>query len=168
MRMRTKVPVVTLVGVGALLLAALAVIFAPRAQTVYAQGPPSVEINLNSYNGVTTVGQSVAQYTFKNFQGITCDENIGGPHHTAFDDPCYYRSEVYERGTTTNPVTQCAPGGGGHRSFSQGAGISKVIRYGQNLIPSTCPAGLYTLKVILMGSGASIDELPRGLQPILF
>ena len=158
MRMRTKVPVVTLVGMGALLLAALAVIFAPPAQTVYAQDNlPTVEINLNSYNGVTTAGQSVAQYTFKNFQDITCHKNVGGPHHTAFEDPCYHRTEVYERGTTTNPVTQCAPGRGGHRSFSQGAGISKVIRYGQNLIPSTCPAGLYTLKVILMGSNWDFD-----------
>ena len=167
MRMRTKVPVVTLVGVGALLLAALAVIFAPRAQTVYAQGPPTVEIDLNSNSGVTPVMQSVAQYTFRNFQDtehITCDENFGGPHHTAYNDPCYYRSEVYER-DTMNLVDQCAPGGGGHRSFSQGAGISKVIPYRQNLIPSTCPAGLYTLKVILMGSNW---RLRRGLQPILF
>ena len=32
-------------------------------------------------------------------------KDVGGPHHTVFEDPCYYRSEVYERGTTTNPVT---------------------------------------------------------------
>ena len=45
MRMRTKLPIVFLVGAGALLLAALAVVVAPRAQTVYAQNPgPSVEI----------------------------------------------------------------------------------------------------------------------------
>ena len=81
MRMRTKVPVVTLVGVGALLLAALAVIFAPRAQTAYAQdedGTPTVEIDLNSNSGVTPVMQSVAQYTFRNFQDITCENECRG------------------------------------------------------------------------------------------
>ena len=66
MRMRTKLSIVTLVGAGALLLIALAVISAPRAQVAHAQSP-SVEINLNSYNGVTRQGQSVAQYTFKQF-----------------------------------------------------------------------------------------------------
>ena len=159
MRMRTKLPIVALVGAGALLLAALAVFFTLRAQTVYAQDPePSVEIDLNSYKGITKQGQSVAQYTFKNFQSITCDKNDGNEHSTVFLDPCYHRSEVYERGTTTpNLAPQC--GLGGNRSFSQGAGISKVIHYGQNRISSNCPVGEYTLKVILMGSAREGDEV---------
>ena len=50
MQMRTKLPIVFLVGAGALLLTALAVLIAPRTQTVYAQNPgPSVEIGLNHY-----------------------------------------------------------------------------------------------------------------------
>ena len=78
MRMRTRLSIVTLVGAGALLLLiALAVISAPRTKTVFAQETdPTVEINLNSYNGVTRQGQSVAQYTFKNFQSITCDARM--------------------------------------------------------------------------------------------
>ena len=150
MRMQTKLPIVALVGAGALLLAALAVFFTLRSQTAFAQDSPSVEIDLNSHNGVTQQGQSVAQYTFRNFQSITCNK-AGGPHHTAFNDPCYHRSEVYERGTTTpNLAPQC--GLGGNRSFSKGTGISRVIGYGQNRISSNCPVGEYTLKVILMGS----------------
>ncbi len=166
MRMRTKLPIVTLVGAGALLLAALAVIFTLRAQTAYAQNGPTVEIDLNSYKGITKQGQSVARYTFKNFQDITCEKNAQNQHqhHTAFDDPCYHRSEVYERDPTTNNVDftknfahEC--GLGGNRSFSKGAGISKVIHYGQNRISSNCPVGEYTLKVILMGSAREEDAV---------
>ena len=51
MRMRTKVSNVAVVGAGALLLMALAVIFTPRAQTAYAQNPtptptPRVSISI--------------------------------------------------------------------------------------------------------------------------
>ena len=144
---------VTLVWAGVLLLFALALLsFLPRAQpATFQNGSPTVEISLNNYEGKVPHGQSVAQYTFRDFQSITCDKNGGYQHSTAFDDPCYHRSEVYERGTT-NRVSQCEQGWGGDRSFSKGTGISKVIRYGQNMVPSTCPVGLYTLKVILMGS----------------
>ena len=46
MQMRTKLPIAFLVGAGALLLVALAVIFTFRAQTAFAQDPPpSVEID---------------------------------------------------------------------------------------------------------------------------
>ena len=153
MRMQTKLPIVALVGAGALLLVALAVILTLRSQTAFAQNGPTVEIDLNSHNGITKHGQSVAQYTFRNFQDITCEKNAQNQHqhHTAFDDPCYHRSEVYERGTTTdNLAHQC--GLGGNRSFSQGDGISKVIGYRNNIISSSCPEGEYTLTVILMGS----------------
>ena len=151
--MQIRQPIVTLVWAGVLLLFALALLsFLPRAQpATFQNGSPTVEINLNNYEGKVPHGQSVAQYTFRDFQSITCDKNNGNQHSTAFDDPCYHRSEVYERGTT-NRVSQCERGWGGDRSFSKGTGISKVIRYGQNMVPSTCPVGLYTLKVILMGS----------------
>ena len=153
MRMQIRQPIVTLVWAGVLLLFALALLsFLPRAQpATFQNGSPTVEISLNNYEGKVPHGQSVAQYTFRDFQSITCDKNDGNQHSTAFDDPCYHRSEVYERGTT-NRVSQCERGWGGDRSFSKGTGISKVIRYGQNMVPSTCPVGLYTLKVILMGS----------------
>ena len=127
MRIRTRLPIVTLVGAGALLLIALAVIIAPRTQTVYAQNPgPSVEIDLNSYNGSAEHGQPLAQYTFKNFQSITCDVNDGNQHSTTYDDPCYHRTEIYHRGTN-NRAGECEQGLSGNRSFSKGDGISKVV-----------------------------------------
>ena len=153
-RIQNRQSIVTLVWAGVLSLFALALFaFLPRAQPATFQGDtPTVEITLNNYVGKVIQGQSVAKYNFRNFQSITCDVNDGNQHSTAFDDPCYHRTEVYERGTTNRVDQQCAPGRGGNRSFSKGDGISKEIRYGQNLIPATCPVGLYTLKVILMGS----------------
>ena len=153
-RIQNRQSIVTLVWAGVLSLFALALFaFLPRVQPATFQGDtPTVEINLNNYVGKVIQGQSVAKYNFRNFQSITCDVNDGNQHSTAFDDPCYHRTEVYERGTTNRVDQQCAPYRGGNRSFSKGDGISKEIRYGQNLIPATCPVGLYTLKVILMGS----------------
>ena len=46
MRMRTKLPIVTLVGAGALLLVALAVIFTLRSRTAYAQSEPRIDISI--------------------------------------------------------------------------------------------------------------------------
>ena len=147
--MRTRGPIILIVGVGALLLAAMTVLIASKAKKAYADHVPLVNINLNSHNGVTQQGQSLAQYTFWHFQRITCDMNVGGPHSTSFDDPCYYRRYVYER-DTTNDISRCWSGG--RRSFSQGTGVSSVIGYSQNVIPTNCPVGLYTLKGILAGS----------------
>ena len=75
----------------------------------------------------------------------------GGPHSVTFNDPCYHRSEVYERGTN-NRVDQCERGLGGNRSFSKQDGISKVIDSMHILLPSNCPDGQYRLEVFLMGS----------------
>ena len=92
MQLRTKQSVIFLAGTGALLIAVLAVIIASRPQIAYAQNPgPSVRIDLNSYNGNLSRGQPFATYIFENFQSITCDKSVGGPHHTLFDDVCYHR-----------------------------------------------------------------------------
>ena len=66
MRMRTKVSIVTVVGAGVLLLAALAVIFAFRTQVAYAQSDePDVVIDLNTHEGRVPEGEVLfAQYTF--------------------------------------------------------------------------------------------------------
>ena len=50
MRMQTKLSIVTVVGAGALLLCALAVIFTLRAQTAYAQDTPSASISLGEFS----------------------------------------------------------------------------------------------------------------------
>ena len=133
--MRTRHALVTLVGLAVILLFALVVSASPPLvePATFQDNSPTVDISLNTYNGVTEQGQPAAQYTFTNFQDVTCDINVGGPHSTAFNDPCYHRSEVYARGTTSpNLAGQC--GLGSDRSFSKGDGVSRVIRYGQNLI----------------------------------
>ncbi|MYC23524.1 MAG: hypothetical protein F4X62_18815 [Caldilineaceae bacterium SB0662_bin_25] len=72
MRTRTNLTIVTIVGLGALLIAALAVIIAPRPQIAYAQNPqPSVHIDMNHYIGKATYNQTLAFYTFRNFQSIS-------------------------------------------------------------------------------------------------
>ena len=81
MRMRTKLPIVTLVGAGALLLAALAVIIAPRPQISLRPEFSTERCKLlNNVFGNATRGQPLAQYTFKNFQSITCNANDGNQH----------------------------------------------------------------------------------------
>ena len=151
MRMRTNLLIVTVVGAGALLIAVLAVVIAPRPQIAYAQNPqPSVQIDLNNVFGNASYGQTLAFYTFKNFQSITCDKNVGGPHHTTFDDVCYYRAEIYDRSTNSRN-SDCERGLGGDRSFAKEDGIERKRDSGA--LPSSCPAGQqYILKVILMGS----------------
>ena len=68
MRMRTKLPVIFLVGAGVLLIAALAVIIASRPQIAYAQDPqPSVRIDLNNFIGNATWGQPLARYILREF-----------------------------------------------------------------------------------------------------
>ena len=151
MRMPTKLLIVTVVGAGALLIAALAGIVASRPQIAYAQNPqPSVHIDLNNVFGNAKPGQTLAFYTFRNFQSVTCDKNVGGPHHTSFDDVCYHRTEIYDR-ATNNRNSDCEQGLGGPRSFQKGDGIEFVYKHA--VLPSSCPIwGQHILKVILMGS----------------
>ena len=175
--MRIKLTIVSLVGTGALLLAALAAISAPRAQIAYAQtGDPTITIvfsslvNDGSGDGrMEQGGQLFAQYTFGNIQSVTCEADL------SFIDfgnqrACFHRSEVYPRtADTNNPanrVEQCEGSDLGHdRSFSPRTGNSRVIDYGQNQVSPDCPPGEYTLKVILMGSTG--DDDPDTPAPFL-
>ncbi len=151
MQMPTKLLIVTVVGLHALLIAALAVILAPPPQVAYAQNPqPTVQIELNHAFGKATPGQPLARYTFRNFQSITCDANDGNEHSVDFPDPCYHLTEIYYR-DTNNRASECEQGLGGPRSFSKGEGISHVEDF--NTLSSSCPTGRqYILKAILMGS----------------
>ena len=147
MQMRTKLPIISLVGAGALLLTLLAVIIAPRPQIAHAQSP-MVTIEWSTYNGTMTQGgQLFAKYTFRNVESLTCNKN-SGTHHTSFDDPCYYRSEISVRDSNT----PACGGVSGDRSFSQSGGNTQVFGFSRNQIPASCPVGEYTLKVILMHS----------------
>ncbi len=164
--MQTKHSIITLAGVGILLLYALTVIsFAPRTPMIEAQAPslqeqnePAVAIEFNTWNSKEEFGTSIhAQLTFTNFQDITCDKNDGGEHHTAFDDPCYFQVEVHQRPPETGRVSQCEGTGiGGPRSFSKGTGVRKVIRFGLVSTPTDCPVGLYMLKVKLKESNKTV------------
>ena len=164
--MQTKHSIITLAGVGILLMYVLTVIsFAPRTPTIEAQAPslqeqnePAVAIEFNTWNSKEEFGTSIhAQLTFTNFQDITCDKNDGGEHHTAFDDPCYFQVEVHQRPPETGRVSQCEGTGiGGPRSFSKGTGARKVIRFGQVYTPTDCPIGLYMLKVKLKESNKTV------------
>ena len=164
--MQTKHSIITLAGVGILLLYALTVIsFAPRTPTIEAQAPslqeqnePAVAIEFNTWNSKEEFGTPIhARLTFTNFQDITCDKNDGGEHHTTFDDPCYFQVEVHQRPPATGRVSQCEGTGiGGPRSFSKGTGVRRVINWGQVSTPTDCPVGLYMLKVKLKESNKTV------------
>jgi len=157
---------ITLLGIGVILLLALTLSsFVPRSPTIEAQAPslqgqnePGVTIQFNTNNSKEEYGNSLyAKFTFTNFQDITCDKNDGGTHNTAFDDPCYFQSEVHRRPPETGRVSQCEGlGMGGPRSFSKGTGARRVIDYSQNPTASTCPVGLYMLKVKLKESDKTV------------
>ena len=104
--MRTKLTIVSLVGVGVLLLAALAAISAPRAQIAYAQDPPTVSILFSLASGEGRMeqgGQLFARYTFGNIQSVTCEADLS---FIDFGDlrACFHRSEVYPR---NGPALAC-------------------------------------------------------------
>ena len=69
MRMQTKLSIVTVVGAGAFLLCALAVIFTLRAQTAYAQDPPHVSISI----GEATLPQGGSTYLVGTFRNMPKD-----------------------------------------------------------------------------------------------
>ena len=168
MRMRTKLSIVTMVGTGALLLIALAVIIAPRPQTAHAQDPePTVEIRLSTGPTITQGDQLFAKYTFNNLQAAECNAELS---YIDFGDhgPCFHRGEVYTReGETTdfdNRVRQCeAPDLGNDRSFSE---VKTHIGFSNNQFAANCPEGEYTLKVLLMGSTGDDESLHKPVKAI--
>ena len=75
MRMQTKLSIVTLVGAGAFLLCALAVIFTLRAQTAYAQDAPHVSISI----GEATLPQGGSTYLVGTFRNMPKDPDPPPP-----------------------------------------------------------------------------------------
>ena len=90
MRMQTKLSIVTVVGAGALLLCALAVIFTLRAQTVYAQDPPNVSISI----GEATLPQGGTSYLIVGFHNMPKDPQ----NNRAYHPDLWYRLDL-ERNT---------------------------------------------------------------------
>ncbi len=152
MRMRTKLSIVTMVGAGALLLIALAVIIAPRPQIAYAQST-SIDIQFSSFQMIQG-DQFYAQYTFKKLGSDTRLECTNSQD----DDPCYFKGEILRNGAT---VPQCQGSSfGSMRSFWWTSENSKVIGYGQNRVSPNCPAGAYTLRVSLYGMAEDRLQAP--------
>ena len=68
MQMRTKLAIVTVIGAGALLIAALAVFIASRPQIAYAQNSqPTVQIGLNNVFGNATRGPALGAIHLQEF-----------------------------------------------------------------------------------------------------
>ena len=149
MQKRTKLPIISLVGAGVLLVTIVAASIASRPHAAYANHNATVSIRLSTVGTMDQGGQLFAEITFKNFQDVVCNAtNV----NTAFAHTCYFRVEVIER-TSDSPVTQChGTSLGGDRSFSKGTGDSHVSRFSSNRISPNCPVGQYRLKATLMGS----------------
>ncbi len=146
MRMRTRLSIVTVVAVGALLLIALAVVFAPRPQIAHAQSA-NVQVQLSTGPTINQGDQLFAQYTFSNLQSLSCA-------NSDVNDPCYFKAEINPGGSS------CASWHGRFRSFWKGSDHSKVIGFGQNQISPNCPVGEHVLKVTLYDSNQSpVDGL---------
>ena len=134
MLMQTKLSIVTSVGVGALLLAALALIVAPRAQIAHAQSL-AVDIGLDSV--LTRGEESTVVVTVLNLPEYPSDSAPLRPR---------YRIEVLKHGTT-EPVDACHGLGMGstYRRLSTYTGPTKYLL--NNHISGRCPPGLYTVRV---------------------
>ena len=164
MQMRTKLPIITLVGAGALLLIVLAVVIAPRPQIANAQEEevPSVSVDFSSVRTIESEergyleqgGQLFFQITISNIGKLKCEAELS---YINFGElkPCFHSGEVYPDGANTDNEDNREPRCEVHsteRSFSPGTGDTRVIDYSHNRIPPNCPEGDYTLKVIVMGS----------------
>ena len=151
MRMRTKVPVVTLVGVGALLLAALAVIFAPRAQTVYAQ-----ELSLSVSMGEVSLPQGGSTYIAATVHNLPRDAN----NQASLPELTYGRDlfRVLSDESTEN-ANGCANGMGGNTPVNSVYANPKIVGSGWDnfTIKSDCPTGSYRVRMSVKHKDDSTD-----------
>ena len=151
MRMRTKVPVVTLVGVGALLLAALAVIFAPRAQTVYAQ-----ELSLSVSMGEVSLPQGGSTYLAATVFNLPRDAN----NQASLPELTYGRDlfRVLSDESTEN-ANGCANGMGGNTPVNSVYANPKIVGSGWDnfTIKSDCPTGSYRVRMSVKHKDDSTD-----------
>ena len=151
MRIRTKVPVVTLVAVGALLLAALAVIFAPPAQTVYAQ-----ELSLSVSLGEDSLPQGGSTYLNASVYNLPRDPNnqYNLPELT-------YRQDLFRvlSDESTENANGCANGMGGNTPVNSVYDNPKNFGGGWDnfTINSDCPTGSYRVRMSVKHKDASTD-----------
>ena len=106
MRMRTKLPIVTMVGAGALLLYALAVIFTLRGQTAYASvRPPHGDIGLvtRMWRFLDSGAETTRGDTGENLQCLAFSSTICPAMAQKYkpedhgDGDCDYNDEFHQR-----------------------------------------------------------------------
>ena len=153
MRMRYKLPIVTLVGVGVLLLSSLAVIFAPRAQTVYAQDPPQLFVSM----GEVSLPQGGSTYVAATVHNLPRDPM----KQDQLVELTYGRDlfRVLSGGSTEN-ANGCANGMGGNTPVNLVYANPKVIGGGSEdnfTITSSCPAGSYRVRMSVRLKGVNTD-----------
>ena len=160
MRMQTKLSIVTVVGAGALLLCALAVIFTLRAQTVYAQDPPNVSISI----GEATLPQGGTSYLIVGFHNMPKDPQ----NNRAYHPDLWYRLDL-ERNTDGmwGDANDCVSD-----QFGNNKGIDTWWRQELDIhvaganglaIGSDCPVGSYKIKLVakLTSSDSDLDTDTR-------
>ena len=153
MRMRYKLPIVTLVGVGVLLLSSLAVIFAPRAQTVYAQDPPQLFVSM----GELSLPQGGSTYVAASAHNLPRDL-----HNQDQIVELTYRKDLFRvlSGGSTENANGCANGMGGNTPVDRVYANPKIIGGGSEdnfTIKSDCPTGSYRVRMSVRLKDANTD-----------
>ena len=131
MRMKTKLSIVTPVGVGALLLAALAIIVAPRAQIAHAQTMPSVVIHVDNLV----------------VQGETATFRVEVRDLPRWDDTNRPQYQIHIKKGDRDKDSECGGLGigGGWRNINIVYANPKVLSNAE--IKSSCPPGDYEVEV---------------------
>ena len=160
MRMQTKLSIVTVVGAGAFLLCALAVIFTLRAQTAYAQDPPHVSISI----GEATLPQGGSTYLFGTFQNLPKNPNDDRKFHPELR----YRFDLdrHSEGTWSDANDCESDNFGNYKGIDTYWRDRLDIEVGAHnglAIGSNCPVGRYRIRLAakLTSSNTDLDTDTR-------
>ena len=156
MRMRTRLSIVTLVGAGALLLLiALAVISAPRAQVAHAQSE-YVEVSL--LNDTVSPGDYLEGGAL--FQNMPCQQGVQNGNNQdvcnyldRFSAGISYRYDLFSGGSDADSCE--GQGLGINRTLSGTYYDWKTRGPSPFRIDRDCPTGSYTIKLTVTYSGWS-------------
>ena len=154
MRTRQITLIGTLTGLGVLLLASLAVIYATRAQTVYAQDPP--ELSLSVSMGEVSLPQGGSTYIAATVHNLPRDAN----NQASLPELTYGRDlfRVLSDESTEN-ANGCANGMGGNTPVNSVYANPKIVGSGWDnfTIKSDCPTGSYRVRMSVKHKDDSTD-----------
>ena len=147
MRMRTKLPIVTLVGAGALLLTTLAAIFTLRSQTAYAQDTPYASISM----GEDTLPQGGSTYLVAVLTNMPRDPNDNDKVALTYQfDLERHNGGEWIADESWDDVNSCGPSGLGVEHSLDKYYLSRlnIEPYGRAgfTIDSSCLTGSYRVK----------------------